>query len=166
MVKREAIHYSILIHSSPTNGMFEWINLYQIATQPSLLWLSCSDPFRLCSTMWTWSMWSRTRMTMSERFLLVLLDRWNHCHPQYHNWHYILDIYEGIELWVYLDPVPSHNRFHQCSGHSRNPRFGRTNGHSTCFVQWIERDWDHSKSPSDPGVFVPRPILWSEDWRP
>ena len=29
MVKREAIHYSILIQSSPTNGMFEWINPYK-----------------------------------------------------------------------------------------------------------------------------------------
>ena len=29
MVKREAIHYSILIQSSPTNGLFEWINPYK-----------------------------------------------------------------------------------------------------------------------------------------
>ena len=29
MVKREAIHYSILIQSSPTNGMFKCINPYK-----------------------------------------------------------------------------------------------------------------------------------------
>ena len=39
-------------------------------------------------------------------------------------------------IWIQFP----HNRLHQCSGHSRNPRFGRTNGHSTCFVQWIECD--------------------------
>ena len=36
-------------------------------------------------------------------------------------------------------------------------------GHSTCFVLWVERDWFHFKSPSDPSVFIVGPILRSED---
>ena len=96
----------------------------------------------------------------------LLLDRWNHCHAQYHDLHSILDIYEGFELWMYLDPVSTQHRFHQCPGYSRNPRFGRTNSHFTRFVLWIERDWCHSKSPSDPSVFIVGLFLGSEDCQP
>ena len=35
-----------------------------------------------------------------------------------------------------FNPLTLHP-FHQCSGYSRDPRFGRTNGHSICFVQSI-----------------------------
>ena len=41
-------------------------------------------------------------------------------------------------MWLYLDSIPAHHRFHEYSGYSRNPRFGRTNGHSACFVPLID----------------------------
>ena len=75
----------------------------------------------------------------------LLLDRWNHCHAQHHDWHSILDIYEGFELWMHLDPVPTHHRFQNWPRYSRNPRFGRINGHSTCFILWIERGYYYKK---------------------
>ena len=64
---------------------------------------------------------------------------------------------------MHLDSIPSHHRSHQCPGYSRDPRFGRTNGHSTCFVQSIIRVWYHSKSPRDLYVFIVGPLLRSED---
>ena len=47
---------------------------------------------------------------------------------------------KAFELWVYLYPFLTHHRFHQCSGYSRNPWFGRASSHSIRFVLWIERD--------------------------
>ena len=48
--------------------------------------------------------------------------------------------YNGHELWVYLDIIPTLHRFHQCPGYSRNPRFRRTNDCITRFILWIECD--------------------------
>ena len=39
-------------------------------------------------------------------------------------------------------------------------------GHSSCFVLWVERDWFHFKSPSDPSVFIVDVILRSENCEP
>ena len=42
-----------------------------------------------------------------------------------------------------------------CTNASRytwNFQSGRMYGHSTCFFLWVERDWFHFKSPSDPSV--------------
>ena len=55
----------------------------------------------------------------------LLYDRSNHCHPQHYDRYYVLDTYEGFELWMYLYPVLTHHQFHQCSWYSRNPRLGR-----------------------------------------
>ena len=41
-------------------------------------------------------------------------------------------------MWLYLDSIPAHHRFHEYSGYSRNHRFGRTNGHFACFVPLID----------------------------
>ena len=41
-------------------------------------------------------------------FPWIFLDRWNHCLAQYHNWYNVLHIYEGFELWIYLDSIPSY----------------------------------------------------------
>ena len=79
----------------------------------------------------------------------ILQDRSNHCHFQHHDRYYVLDIYKGFKLWVYLYPVPILYRFHQCSRYSRNPRFGRMYRHSIRFVLWIECDWYHSKLSRD-----------------
>ena len=62
--------------------------------------------------------------------------------------------------------IPTFHWFHLCSRYSRNPRFGKTNRHSTRFVLWIERDWYHAKSSSDPSVLVSRAFLRSEDCQP
>ena len=111
-------------------------------------------------------MWLRTPMTRSEWSILVtpqsvkslpcstplLIPR-----SQY---------LRDFELRVYLDSIPIHRRFHQCSGYSRNPRFRRIYSHSTCFVLWIERDWYHSKSPSDPSILAFCVFLRSEDCQP
>ena len=85
-----------------------------IGTIPSLPWLSCSDPtrhihqrgFYLCGCELGW------RGVNNPSW--ILHDQWNHCHPQHHDWYHVLHIYQGIELWLYLDPVTSHHRFHQC----------------------------------------------------
>ena len=56
-----------------------------------------------------------------------------------------------------------------CTNASRytwNFQSGRMYGHSSCFVLWVERDWFHFKSPSDPSVFIVGPILRSEDCEP
>ena len=53
-----------------------------------------------------------------------------------------------------------------CHRYSRDPRIGRTNGHSICIVLWIEYDWYHSKSPSNSCVFIVGAILRSEDCQP
>ena len=78
----------------------------------------------------------------------------------------MLNIHLGFELWVYLHLIPTHHQFHQCSGHPRDHRFGRTNGNSTCFILWIECDWYHVQSPIDPSVFIAGPILRFEDYQP
>ena len=97
----------------------------------------------------------------------ILLDRWNHCLVRHHDWWYhVLHLYEGFELWEYLEIVPILHPFHQYPGFSRDPRIRRANAHSTRFLLWIERDWYHSKSPSDPSVVVPRAYLRSEDCQP
>ena len=97
---------------------------------------------------------------------LLLHHRWDHCYAQYHDWHHILDFYNGYELWVYLDSVSIPHPLHQCFRHPCDPRFGRAYGHSTCFVLWIQCDWYHSKSTSDPGVLVPHAFLRSQDCQP
>ena len=93
-----------------------------IGTIPSLPWLSCSDPTKLCSSTSILLMWSRTRMTRSNNLSWLLHDRWDHCHAQHYDWFYILDIYEGFEVWKFLEPIPSYHGFHQCPRYSRNPR--------------------------------------------
>ena len=77
--------------------------------------------------------------------------------------HTSFSISTSFELWMSLDPGSILHPFHQCNEHSRNPRIGRTNGHSTCFVLWIKRDWYHSNSPSDSSLLIPRAFLGSED---
>ena len=68
---------------------------------------------------------------------------------------------------MYLGPVPPHYGFHQCSRYSWDPRFGRANGHSTCFTLRIEGNWYYSHSPSDPSVLIIiGAILRSEDCQP
>ena len=74
-----------------------------------------------------------------------LHDCWNHCYSQHHNSNLILDINDGLELWMYLDPVPILHPFHQCNEHPRDPWIGRTNSHSACSVLWYECDLYHSK---------------------
>ena len=81
-----------------------------IGTQPSLPSLSCSDNtqsihVQQCGYEQCGNEHPR-RGTNDPSW--VLHDRWNHCHPQYHNWYSFLHIYEGFELWVYLDSIPSH----------------------------------------------------------
>ena len=83
-----------------------------IGIQPSLPSLPYSHPIKAFSTMWIQLMWSRTRMTRSNNPSWLLHDRWNHCHPQHHDWYHVLDIYKDFELWVYLDSIPPHHRFH------------------------------------------------------
>lgn len=61
--------------------------------------------------------------------------------------------------------IPNH-RLYQCSGYTRNNRFGSTNSHSICFVLWIKRDLYHAKSPSNPSKLVPSAIFPSGDCQP
>ena len=61
----------------------------------------------------------------------------------------VLDIYQSPWSSSTKDSVPTLNRFDKYSRHARNPRFGRTNGHSTRFLLWIECDWYFAKSPGD-----------------
>ena len=103
---------------------FEWINLTSIKTPKSLPSLSCFDPIKSYSTTWTRWMWLRTPMTKRWRFLLVTTRSVKSLTSAIPSWHYILHIYEGFELCVYLDPISSRHQFHQRSGYSRNHRLG------------------------------------------
>ena len=80
-----------------------------IGTQPSLPSLSYSDPTRHFHQRGFYQcvheLWWRGVNDPSW----ILHDRWNNCHPQHHDWWYhVLHIYEGFELWIFLDSVFPH----------------------------------------------------------
>ena len=138
-----------------------WIRT-SIATQPSLPSLSCSHPIKACSTTSILPMWSPTPMTRSERFRLFT-TRSVRSLPSSTSW-----------LMIPRSPYLPRPRVICVSGSSHlTPSISpmlelfekssdwRAYHHSTWFLLWIERDWYHSKSPNDPGVFIVGPILRS-----
>ena len=118
-------------------------NCTSIRTQPSLPLMSCSDKTQSnheqqCGFFW-WGEKYQWRGANDSSW--ILLDRWNHCHPQLHDWLYILHIYQGFELWMYLDAVPFLHLFH----HPTNIREilgleGRTVILSASFYGWNMTD--------------------------
>ena len=103
------MHHSMLIQGLLTNGTFERIDPYKYRnpTIASITVLFRSNPS--FSPTWILLMCSRTLMTRSNNPSWLLLDRWNQCHPQHHDWWYhVLHIYEGFELWIFPDSVFPH----------------------------------------------------------
>ena len=140
-----------------------------IGTQPSPPSLYNSDRPNQVNHVQQWGYYQcghQFQWRVGSNFSSFLHDRWNHYLAQFHDWYYILNIHQGFELWMYLDSVPSHHPYHQCPGYARNLWIGGTNGHSACFVLRLERDWYHSKSPSDPGLLDDRAIIGPEDCEP
>ena len=162
----KTIHYFMLIQGSPTNGTFEWSSprcwTYWSGSEQDSDGSDIGVPI-LLRVDW---MWWRLEWQGANDPSWILHTRWNHSHPQNYDSHYMLNIPHGFLLWLYLDSFPTYHPFHQYHGYPRVHRVRRSNDHSTRIVLWIERDWYHSKSSSDPSVFVPRPIRRFEDCEP
>ena len=159
--------YSMLIQGSLTNGTLEWINSYKY-WNPTIT--SITVLFQPNQVMFD-------NVDSTTNIVTNTDDEKRMIPPNYYTIGVIIVLLNTITdtpisistkasnygcIWIQAP----YNRFHQCSRYSRNPRFGRVYGHSTCFVLWIKRDRDHSQSPSNPSVFIVGAILQSEDCQP
>ena len=139
------MHYSMFIQGSPTNGLFEWINRYKYRnfyiTSMNILFRPNPLMFNNVDT---------TNVVTSTNGEEVTIP------PGYYTIGEVIAMLNTMTDTTFLISL---HRFYQCSRHPCDPRFGRANGYSTCFVLWIECDRYHAQSPSDPGVFLAGAIL-------
>ena len=158
------MHYYLLIQGSPSNCTLEWINPYKYRNPYFTYITVLLTPNQVMFN----NVDSTNVVTKSNDEELTIP-------PGYYTIGQIIAILNTMTDTMFSISTKASSygciyiqstRFHQCSGYSRNPRFIRSNGYSTRFVLWIERDLYHSKSSSDPSVLVPRAFLRSEDCQP
>ena len=136
------VPYSKLIQGLPTNGTFEWINWYKCCN-PCIT--SITVLFRPNQVMFnnvdsTTNVGHKHQWQGSDSPSWILYDRWNHCHAQHHDPHYIFHIHESFELWMNQDPVPILHPFHLCPRHLRNPRIWKDE-RSFYLLRSMDRTW-------------------------
>ena len=134
------MHYSMLIKGTPLNGSFLWVNLYKY-----------KNPYITSITVLFTSNQGMLNNVDSTNVVTNSNDEELTIPPGYYSIAQIIAILNTMtdttfslstkassNGCIYIQST--HHRFHQCSGYSRILWFRRTNGHSTRFVLWIERD--------------------------
>ena len=162
------MHYSMFIQGSSTNGSFSWIYPYKYRnpTITSITVLFKQNPIKSYSTTWILPMWWQIPMTRSEQFPLDTTrslkslsssTQWQMLHSPNLPRIRVRSVSGPSSLSPFISPLP--RTFEKFS-------VRRTNDYSVCIILWIECDWYHSKSTSDPSELIVGPILRSEDCQP
>ena len=106
------MHDSMLIKGTPLNVSFEWINLYMYMnpyiTSMTILFTPNQVMFNNVDSTNVVTNSNDEEITIPPGYytigqIIVILNTMTD---------YILDIYKGFELWVYLYPIYTHHRFH------------------------------------------------------
>ena len=134
------MHYYLLIQCSLSNGTFEWINPYKYRnpyiTSMTVLFTPNQVMFNNVDSTNVVTNSNDEELTIPPGYytigqIIAILNTMTDT---------MFSISTKASSYGCIYIQSTHHRFHQCSGYSRNSRFGRTNGHSTCFVLWIECD--------------------------
>ena len=133
-------HYSMFIQGSFCNSTFTWVNSYKFKDSNITFMTVLFTPNQVMFN----NVDSTNVVTNSNDEELTIP-------PGYYTIGQIIAIFNTMTDTTFSISTKAssygciyiqstHHRFQQCSGDSRNPRFGRASSHSTRFVLWIERD--------------------------